>query len=42
MVFAFLVTGAELSATAESVQAALAKYLRPDAFVRVVTGPAPP
>jgi zinc protease len=32
---------AELSATAASVQAALAKYLRPNAFVRVVTGPAP-
>jgi zinc protease len=32
---------AELSATAQSVEAALAKYLRPNAFVRVVTGPAP-
>ena len=32
---------AELSATAESVQAALAKYIRPNAFVRVVTGPGP-
>jgi zinc protease len=34
--------GAELSATAASVQAALAKYIRPTGFVRVVTGPAPP
>ncbi len=34
--------GAELSATAATVQAALAKYIRPNAFVRVVTGPAPP
>ena len=34
--------GAELSATAASVQAALAKYIRPNGFVRVVTGPAPP
>jgi len=33
---------AELAATAASVQAALAKYVRPDAFVRIVTGPAPP
>ncbi len=32
---------AELSATAADVQAALAKYVRPDAFVRVVTGPGP-
>lgn len=32
---------AELDATAQSVEAALAKYIRPDAFVRVVTGPAP-
>jgi zinc protease len=32
---------AELSATAQTVQAALAKYVRPNAFVRVVTGPAP-
>jgi zinc protease len=32
---------AELSATAASVQAALAKYIRPNAFVRIVTGPAP-
>jgi zinc protease len=32
---------AELDATAANVQAALAKYIRPDAFVRVVTGPAP-
>jgi zinc protease len=32
---------AELTATASSVQAALAKYLRPSAFVRVVTGPPP-
>lgn len=33
--------GSELSATAASVQAALAKYVRPNAFVRIVTGPAP-
>jgi len=32
---------AELSATAADVQAALAKYVRPDGFVRVVTGPGP-
>ncbi len=32
---------AELDASAASVQAALARYIRPDAFVRVVTGPAP-
>jgi hypothetical protein len=32
---------AELSATAASVQAASAKYIRPNAFVRIVTGPAP-
>ncbi|HEY1868794.1 MAG TPA: pitrilysin family protein [Candidatus Cybelea sp.] len=32
---------AELSASAASVQAAMAKYIRPDAFVRIVTGPAP-
>ena len=32
---------AELGATAASVQAALAKYLRPKDFVRVVTGPSP-
>ena len=32
---------AELSATAGSVQAALAKYVRPNAFVRIVTGPGP-
>ncbi len=32
---------AQLSATAASVQEALAKYLRPSAFVRVVTGPGP-
>jgi zinc protease len=32
---------AELGASAASVQAALAKYLRPKDFVRVVTGPAP-
>jgi zinc protease len=31
-----------LSATSASVQAALAKYIRPDAFVRIVTGPGPP
>ncbi|HET6275389.1 MAG TPA: pitrilysin family protein [Candidatus Cybelea sp.] len=34
--------GAELAATAQNVQAALEKYIRPDAFVRVVTGPSPP
>jgi len=33
---------AELSATAAGVQAALAKYIRPSGFVRIVTGPAPP
>jgi zinc protease len=32
---------AELSATAAVVQSAIAKYIRPDAFVRVVTGPLP-
>lgn len=32
---------AQLAATAASVQAALAKYVRPNAFVRVVTGPGP-
>jgi zinc protease len=32
---------AELSATAASVRAALAKYVRPDGFVRIVTGPGP-
>jgi zinc protease len=32
---------AELSASAASVQAALARYVRPNAFVRIVTGPAP-
>jgi zinc protease len=32
----------ELAATAASVRAALAKYVRPDTFVRVITGPAPP
>ena len=32
---------AELEASAASVQAALAKAIRPDAFVRIVTGPAP-
>jgi zinc protease len=31
----------ELSATAESVRAALAAYVRPNALVRIVTGPAP-
>lgn len=33
---------AELDASAASVQAALARYVRPNAFVRIVTGPAPP
>jgi zinc protease len=33
---------AELDASATSVQATLARYVRPDAFVRIVTGPAPP
>lgn len=32
---------AELGASAATVQAAMAKYIRPDAFVRIVTGPAP-
>lgn len=32
---------AELDATSASVQDAMAKYLRPNGFVRVVTGPAP-
>ncbi|MBV9333763.1 MAG: insulinase family protein [Candidatus Eremiobacteraeota bacterium] len=32
---------AELGASAASVQSAMAKYIRPAAFVRVVTGPAP-
>jgi zinc protease len=32
---------AELDATPPTVQDALAKYVRPDGFVRVVTGPAP-
>ncbi|MEO6836663.1 MAG: pitrilysin family protein [Candidatus Tumulicola sp.] len=32
---------AELSASSASVQAALARVIRPDAFVRIVTGPAP-
>ena len=31
----------ELSASAESVRAALAAYVRPNALVRIVTGPAP-
>ncbi|HEY6325144.1 MAG TPA: insulinase family protein, partial [Candidatus Cybelea sp.] len=33
---------AELGASTASVQSALARYVRPDAFVRIVTGPAPP
>ncbi|MBV9720202.1 MAG: insulinase family protein [Candidatus Eremiobacteraeota bacterium] len=33
---------AELSATGASVQAALGRYVRPNGFVRVVTGPGPP
>jgi zinc protease len=32
---------AELNASAAAVQAAMAKYIRPAAFVRIVTGPAP-
>jgi zinc protease len=32
---------AQLDATQESVRAALAKYVRPRGFVRVVTGPGP-
>ncbi|HEV3090823.1 MAG TPA: pitrilysin family protein [Candidatus Cybelea sp.] len=32
---------AELAATSQSVRAALEKYVRPEAFVRVVTGPGP-
>jgi zinc protease len=31
----------ELAASAATVQAAMAKYIRPSAFVRIVTGPAP-
>jgi hypothetical protein len=31
----------ELDASATSIQQALAKYVRPSAFVRVVTGPGP-
>ena len=31
----------ELDASAASIQQALAKYVRPNAFVRVVTGPGP-
>jgi zinc protease len=34
--------GAELASSASALQAAIAKYVRPDAFVRVVTGPPPP
>ena len=33
---------AELAASAQSVQTALVKYVRPNGFVRVVTGPGPP
>ncbi|MBV8149162.1 MAG: insulinase family protein, partial [Candidatus Eremiobacteraeota bacterium] len=33
---------AELSSSAAAIQSALAKYIRPEAFVRVVTGPPPP
>ena len=32
---------AELEATPQAIQAAIAKYVRPDGFVRVVTGPGP-
>jgi zinc protease len=32
---------AELSATAERVRAAIVKTIRPEAFVRIVTGPGP-
>ena len=32
---------AELAATAQTVQGALAKYVRPNGFVRIVTGPGP-
>jgi zinc protease len=32
---------AELAASAESVRTAVAKFVRPDAFVRVVVGPGP-
>ncbi len=32
---------AELGATADEVRAAVAKYVRPDGFVRIVTGPGP-
>jgi zinc protease len=31
----------ELAASAATVQAAMAQYIRPSAFVRIVTGPAP-
>ncbi len=33
---------AELDASAESIRAAMARYVRPDAFVRLVVGPEPP
>jgi zinc protease len=32
---------AELAATPAEIEAAMAKYVRPDAFVRIVTGPGP-
>ena len=32
---------AELAASAASIQAAFVKVIRPDAFVRIVTGPGP-
>jgi zinc protease len=32
----------ELDASAESIRAAMARYVRPDAFVRLVVGPGPP
>jgi zinc protease len=34
--------GAELNASSESVRGAIARYVRPDGFVRIVTGPPPP
>ncbi len=33
---------AELDASAESIRAAMARYVRPDGFVRLVVGPGPP
>jgi zinc protease len=33
---------AELTSSANAIQQAIAKYIRPDSFVRVITGPPPP